>query len=189
MDKIELRTGDLFGTRNPMALGRGINTVQKVWSKDNKSVYSHSGLIENSKGVTYEALWTIKQSHLTNYLGKRVIIARALKDMLGCEITQETCQQALIEIKQRHHKQWYPWWRIPLHIIPPLAKYVSWFGKKVVCSELVAEFEYLIGVRHSQYTGTNPDMLADEWRKWKDFAIIGEGELRYDGKDFFISPV
>jgi hypothetical protein len=55
----------------------------------------------------------------------------------------------------------------------------------VVCSELVAEFEYLCGLRHKQFLGTTPDLLADEWRRWQGWKIVGEGKLGFDGC-FFI---
>jgi len=90
----------------------------------------------------------------------------------------------------QHEGHIYPGWRLALHIIPPLAKYTSWGGKFAVCSELVAKYLYLVhketGLtdyygykwpRHSQFTGCNPDMLADEWHRWEGYAIVFEGTL------------
>lgn len=158
-----------------MALGVAINGFQKIWSRDNKSEYSHAGIITSVKGETFEALYTIKSQNLFEaYAGTGVLIARytGLPWNEGYRINA-----AISEIKERHEGQWYPFWRLPFQIIPPLAKYLSWGGKFVVCSELVAEYLHLVGARHAQYTGTNPDTLSDEWHRWKNFEIIFEGIL------------
>ena len=172
---IQLKPGDFFTTRNPMALGVAINGFQKVWSRDNKSEYSHAGIITNATGDTFEALYTIKSQNLFSaYAGAQVLIARytAFPRTLDFKITV-----ALYKIRKRHAGQVYPYWRLPFQIIPPLAKYLSWGGKFVVCSELVAEYLHMIGARHGQYTGTNPDTLADEWHHWKNYEIVFEGTL------------
>jgi len=176
---IQLIPGDFFGTRNPMALGRGINAVQWFWSKDGESKYSHSGIITSEKGDTYEARWWIRNYHLSDYIGEGIVIARFES------LNQNKFFNALQILKARHDNQFYPFWRIPLHIFPPLAKFGSWKGKWVVCSELTAEQEYLLGLRHSHYTGTNPDTLADEWHRWQGWIIIAEGILRIDKEGNF----
>ena len=177
---VKLQPGDVFGTRNPMALGRAINGIQYIWSSDGNSIYSHSGIIESKVGETYEALWSIKEGHLNKYCDKRVIIARYT------DLKQRAFKRAMTRLKRRHDDQWYPWWRIPLHIVPPLAKFISYKGKRVVCSELVAELEFLLGLRHAQFVGTNPDKLADEWKRWKGWEIVGEGILTCIGDYFYI---
>lgn len=177
---IEVQPGDVFGTRNPMLLGRAINGMQYFWSSDNNSVYSHSGIIESATGDTYEALWSIEEGHLDEYCSNRVIIARYT------DLNEKAFKLAMKKLKKRHDDQCYPWWRIPLHIIPPLAKYISYKDKWVVCSELVAEYEYLLGLRHYQFVGTNPDKLADEWKRWKGWEIIGEGQLTCVNNYFYI---
>ena len=177
---IKLKPGDVFGTRNPMALGRAINGIQYFWSKDGESTYSHSGIIESVLGDTYEALWTIKKSNIDKYCNKQIIIARYPS------LDPNDILLAMRDLKKRHDKQWYPAWRLPLHIIPPLAKFLSWKGKWVVCSELVAEYEHLLGLRHDQYVGTTPDILADEWRRWQGWEVVGEGMLTCIGNYFYI---
>lgn len=177
---LNLKPGDFFGTRNPMALGRGINALQYVWSSDGESTYSHSGIIETGQGDTYEALWTIKASRLEEYEGQQIIIARFKS------LDVSDFRDAMVELKSKHNGQIYPAWRLLFHMFGPLSKWASWRGKWVVCSELVAELEYLLGLRHSQFLGTNPDKLADEWQHWQGWEIVGEGVLLYDEGKFFI---
>ena len=150
-----------------MALGKVINAAQWLWSKDGESTYSHAGIIIDPEGITFEALWTICKGHLDAYLGDRVIIAR-------CEAVSGPKKEGVLKaLIVKHQGQWYPFWRLPMHLIPFLAK-IS-VTKRPVCSELVAKYLYKLGVRHPQWAGTNPDTLADEWRRWRDFNIIYEG--------------
>ena len=166
---IELQTGDVFGTRNPMALGRAINFMQKLWSHDGESTYSHSGIIISPEGKTFEALWTLDSQNLfEEYKGCEVIIARP-------NVEQEKKEQAIKSLIAQYKGTKYPFWRLFLHTIPPFAK-ISLF-KIPVCSELTALYLYKIGIRHGQWAGTNPDTLADEWRRWKGFDIVFEGKL------------
>ena len=168
MKPTDIKRGDVCGTRNPMALGRGINAVQWLWSRDNESKYSHSLMFLDSER-TFEALWTNKsQDFLQTYRGKRVIIARPL-------VSDKAKDRALKQLTKRHSGQRYPFWRIPMHIFPPLAKICAF--ERLVCSELTAKYLWLAGARHEQYAGTNCDTLADEWRCWGNFEIIYEGML------------
>lgn len=166
---IQLQKGDLFATVNPMALGRGINAIQWFWSGDGQSCYSHAGIIINEQGDTFEALWTVKSVNLFKaYAGKNVIIARP-------KISASIIDIELDFLMKEHKGKIYPFWRLGMHLIPPLAK-IALFNM-LVCSELVAKFEYKIGARHGQYKGTAPDTLADEWINWKIFDVIFQGKI------------
>lgn len=167
---VSVLPGDVFGTENPAVIGVLINAAQKFHARDNASVYTHSGIITNTKGDTVESLWTVrKQNIFAQYVGKKTVIARYLPLMeAGWAKTQKMLAY--------HLGQRYPWWRLFFHTIPPVAKYLS-FTKTPVCSELVAKAEYCMGARHRWWTGTNPDTLADEWHRWKGFKIIFEGLL------------
>lgn len=170
MKKLPFCKGDLFGTENPAALGIGINIVQKFHSRDNESTYTHSGIIINSEGDTVESLWTVKIQNLYEaYAGKKLVVARYMP------LTELAWERTWLMLESHLHKT-YPWWRLPLHLIPPVAKYLSFTGMPV-CSELVAKAEYYMGARHKWWTGTNPDTLSDEWHRWKGFEIIFEGVL------------
>ena len=165
---VKLLPGDLFGTSNPMALGKAINAAQWLWSKDGQSTYSHSGIVLDESGRTFEALWTIKTAHLDEYTGSKIIIAR-------CNAVSEQKREAVLKaLIAEHSGQWYPFWRLFLHIIPPLAKLSV--TKRPVCSELVAKYLFRLGQRHGQWAGTNPDTLVDEWTRWRGFEILFEGE-------------
>jgi len=165
----DIKVGDVFATKNPMVLGRVINFIQAIWAKDSKSTYSHAGIITDQNGGTFESLWTIKRSNLAGYRGEKVIIARWGNGKFQDKVAK------LQKLMWEYGGQWYPMWRLPMHLIPPLAK-IS-IIKRPVCSELVAKYLYLLGARHGQWAGTNPDTLVDEWRKWRDFEIIFEGVL------------
>lgn len=168
----ELRAGDVFATRNPQGLGAAINVAQKFWSADGESRLGHAGIIQNRYGLTLEARWTITEVDLfEQYAGAEVVIARPI------EADFSRVMVALDRLRREHLGQWYPAWRLLLHLVPPLARKISAGGRFVVCSELVAKFLYKIGVRHKQYMGTNPDTLVDEWRHWKNYTIIFEGTL------------
>lgn len=181
--RIEYRPilGDCFSVRTGGPLGYGIRFAEWVWSEDGEATYNHSGILKNVYGTTFEAWYTVKERHLKDHVGKQIILARF-----------ETCSHeirklAFSMVRARHRGQWYPVWRIPFHLIPPLAKWISWKGRFLVCSELVAEYLYLCNLRHFQYPGTNPDTLADEWRRWDGWTTL-EGQLDYaGGKGFFIN--
>src|SRR3989337_1606547 len=133
---IELKSGDLFAARSQMLLGRAINAVQQFYSNDNKSEYSHTGIIVNNQGYTFEANWRVdSQVFLKAYKGGKVLIAR----YSNMDITR--FNKGYEYVYKKHYKHIYPFWRLFFFLVPPVAKYVH-FLEKPVCSELVAEFLY-----------------------------------------------
>jgi len=182
---IEIRAGDLFCTRCPASLGRAINTVQAIVSRDGKSYYSHAGILIDHKGTTFEAIgWRIKRQNLFEaYAGQEVLIAR-------WQGMTQIIFDRVFETLRKDEGKIYPGWRLPLNIVPFIGKYTS-FGKRfLVCSEEVGKFLYLVfqdygfvsrggycWPRHKWYTGTSPDTLADEWHRWKQFRIVFEDRL------------
>ena len=162
----DLQRGDLFGVKTE-GIGGGIRFFEKLWSSDNKAEYNHSGLILDSEGTTFEALWKVKKQNLyERYAGCKVVVARWEGNTV-CPV-----DQALERIITEYENKWYPAWRIPLHTIPFLAKIN--FSGLAVCSELAAKYEWYLGIRHDQWAGTNPDTLSDEWHKWDGFRIVFE---------------
>lgn len=162
-----LKPGDCFCTRNPMMLGRAINAVQKFWSKDNESTYSHSGFMINS-GESFEALWTNKrQAFYKAYKGRKVLIARH-KGMNPGRL-----MEGWIGV-QKHEGKFYAGHRLFLFILPCMAK-ISAFGLGV-CSELTMKFLYKAGLSGT-WAGWNPDDVADMLRRGKAWDVIFEGKL------------
>lgn len=168
---IPVRLGDVFVVATPGILGKLIRPVQRFWSSDGEASYNHGGVITGEDGSTIEALWRVEESNLSRYDGCRVLIARP-------DAPAEYKAAAVQRLRNLHLDQRYPVWRLALHLVPPLAKYVSAGGRYVVCSELQAKYLWWIGVRHGQYTGATPDLLADEFRQWRKYTIIFEGELQ-----------
>ena len=168
---LPLKAGDLFATANPSAvLGRGISAIQKWNSRDNESTYTHAGIITTSGGDIIESLWRVEIGDLyQRCMGRSLIVARYT------ELEESNWNRTFVMLLEHVGKR-YPWWRLPLHIVPPLAKYLSFTGMPV-CSELVAKAEHYMGARHRWWTGTCPDTLVDEWRRWRGFEIVFEGEI------------
>lgn len=166
-----LKPGDVFGSRNPQSLGKIINFVQKVKSKDNRSEYGHTGIILDSTGLTMEALNTIStQNIFSAYKGDKVIIARwhgmnKVRFMQGFESIMP------------HIGHTYPYYRLLMHFMG-WGKYIHF--DTPVCSELTAKFLISAGatcLSGQNYWGVNPDDLIDEWRVSKHFEIIFEGVI------------
>jgi len=165
---MKLQPGDIFLTNNPMALGRAINFVQKLNSSDNQSKYSHAGIITSEGGDTFESLWTIRQSTLLPYKNHEILIGR------NVDMTLDLYQLGWKAVKQ-HKGQMYPFWRLPLHLLPATSKIGS--GNWPVCSELVCKFLEacdLVGF----WKGKNPDNVADMIIRWKGWSTVFEGVLK-----------
>lgn len=165
---LELKTGDIFCTRNPMWLGRAINAVQRFHAIDNESTYSHAGIITDATGATFESLWTIRHSHLIEYENVGVLIGRHVS--MSPSIARAALKQIAV-----YDGRIYPFHRLIFHLIPPAAKYIS-SGRFLVCSELAARFLWLCGLK-PYWKGVNPDHIADWIRKYRDFEIVYEGNL------------
>lgn len=177
MEVIDVREGDVFCSASPWIIGRWIVAVSAWLSSDGQAYYGHSGLILDNYGMTLEALWRVRSRNIfTDFAGKQVVIARPIMTLDGSYITAQVKHEAINSIIRDHHKKLYPWWRVPLNIIPPLARKLA-TKKHVVCSEMTAKNLYLVGSRHSQYPGTSPDQLSDEFHRWRQYDIIFEGTM------------
>ena len=164
--KLRIKRGDIFLSKNPMSLGKLINAVQRFWSTDDKSKYSHAGIILTETGHTLEALWTVKSQNLyVDYKDTDILIARyvGVKDVT-----------AGLHYIRKHRGQWYPFYRLLFMAIPPIGKYIN-FGR-VVCSELVCK--YLAGADLDiTWKGKSPDNIHDIVKNGKDWIIIHEGKI------------
>jgi hypothetical protein len=175
MECPDLRPGDEFATKNPMALGALINFVQRAKAVDNESTYSHTGIVTDPEGATLEALWTVQSQNLWEaYRGARVLVVRNINMRLPVYI-------AGFNKVRGHLGQWYPAPRLILHFLG-LAKWIHW--DRVVCSELTAKFEVgcaehlgldrAAGFMRNHY-GVNPDNLTDRWRESRYYETVFEG--------------
>ena len=165
---MKLQPGDIFAVNADTWLSKAINAAQKFNSSDNQSKYAHAGIIINEAGSTFESLWTIRRSHLNEYIDKEILIGRHEKMTPAIFLRGWPAVAAL-------EGQPYPWWRILLHIFSPVAKYVS-AGKYAVCSELVCMFLKECGFVQT-WRGKNPDAVADMIHRWRGWSVVFEGVL------------
>jgi hypothetical protein len=166
--KIDLEPGDIFCSKNPMGLGKLIIWWTKVWAKDNQAEYSHSGIILDKWGTTFEALTTnSKQDFFEAYKGDQVLIGRHVR-------MTPVLEKAGWEAVKHHEGGLYAGHRLLFFLFPPLAKYVC-LGLGV-CSELTMKFLCGTGLA-SSWKGWNPDDVADMIKKWDDYEVVFEGVL------------
>ena len=175
--QFEVLEGDAWCSSSPWFIGRWIVAVSGWLSADGQAKYGHSGIITDDKGKTLEALMRVKDRNIyDDFKGKHVVIARPVLNLDRKPILDSVKSVAVsIMIKEHLHKR-YPWWRVPLNIIPPLARKLA-TKKYVVCSEMTAKYLWLVGSRHDQYPGTSPDRLSDEFHRWRQYEIVFEGTV------------
>lgn len=171
MPLLLLHPGDVFCVRSPGALGVIIRGIQWFNSRDGEAPYNHAGIITTAAGDIIEAHWRIRKASIWQYEGQRILIGRYLG------LTRRRHRSAMAIIQEKYLGKPYPAWRLFLHLVPPLAKFLS-TRRHAVCSELPAEYLYLVGARHRQWPGTTPDILADELRRWQVHKVLFEGVLR-----------
>ncbi len=169
---MKLLPGMIFCTNNDTWLSKTINAVQKFNATDGQSKYAHAGIIINETGSSYESLWTIRRAHIREYIGKEILIGRHEA------MTRPLFLKGWANIAV-HDGQGYPWWRLPLHLFKPIAKYAS-SGKFPVCSELACKFLKECGLV-DEWRGKNPDDIADMIHKWRGWSVVFEGTLQ-DGQ-------
>ena len=180
MKDLKLQTGDVFCTGNPQSkfVGAGIKFFEILYSKDNKAEFGHSGIILNSKGTTFEALWKVKsQCIYKDYVGQNVIIARPILDLNGNTLVTRDKRSAILEITNKYKGKWYPAWRLGMFMFGPLLPKYIHFLSKPVCSELTACYLAKIGARYKSFWGVMPDTLADEFERWSNYTVIFKGTI------------
>ena len=174
---IELRPGDMFCARGTGIFSAGIRAAERWWSRDNEATYGHTGIILDSEGTVLDTLWKVERTSLARYAGQQILIARPTHTIYGTPISTATMANALESIVRTDMGRWYPIHRLLLHLIhPPLAKHIA-TGRHLVCSERGAKLLSMVAARELPYTGATPDILADEWRRWRNFMVLFEGAL------------
>lgn len=164
-----IRPGDIFCSENPWIIGRAINAVQSWNALDGHAVYGHAGVLILPPGITVEALWKVKSQVLTRaYSGRKVLIGR------HADMTPRLAFKGFHSIGDQLGKP-YPLHRLPLFLIPSLARRIS-FLDWGVCSELTAKFLCGAGLMDF-WSGVSPDDLADMIHNWKKWSVVFEGML------------
>jgi hypothetical protein len=160
--------GDVFLVEANPLMSPVTNFFQRWWSKDDTSVFGHSGIIIDDKGSTFEARWKVESNSLfKKYGGKNILIVRIAK------FDPYRFLDAMSSLEP-HRGEWFPFMRMVLHALR-IAKFIHW--SKLVCSELVAKYLFYMGTRHHHYFGANVDDLEEELRNWKDYSIVFDGIL------------
>lgn len=184
----ELQPGDIFCTRNPMALGRAICFFEKLRSTDNQAEYSHAGVIIGRPAITFEALWTNRKQNLfKSYAGVKVLIGRHEN------MTPARAVNGWNGVK-KYEGQVYAGWRLVLHALPFCSKIGT--GDFAVCSEIAGKFisksgvmvagkppeslmiqEFIKTGESFYWKGLTPDDIADMINKHKGWSTVFEGVL------------
>ena len=164
---MNLLPGDIFLTNQGGFMSKAIVKVNQFWSLDGEAKYSHSGIIIGYGGETFESRWKIGRYNMSDFDGIPTLVAR--NRLMTADRFERGAEQVMC-----YEGGTYPWWRIPLHLIPPIARHNS-TGRYLVCSEIVSKFLFyadLLG--GDQYKGWTPDNLNDMVVHWKAWEIISE---------------
>lgn len=170
----QIRPGDVALTSSGGLISDAINGIQRFWSQDNMSIYTHAMVCRGFGSDVFEANHKgVHTGNLSEYAGKPILIAR------HDDMDLALFQYAFSRLKIEYDGKPYPTYRLFLHLLPPLAKY---FGVGLaVCSELAAKFLFYADIL-DYWQGVNPDELADMFHHWKGFNIIYEGVLPQKGE-------
>jgi len=164
---ISVEPGDIFLTNRGGFVSNCIIKVTKFWSLDADAKYSHAGIVVGYGGETFESRWIMGRYNLSEFSDVPIVIAR--HQLMDADKFERGMEQVI-----RYEGTHYPVWRIPFHIIPPLARKWS-TGNYLVCSETVSKFLWgcdLLG--EEQYKGWTPDNLDDMIHHWRHWRIIKE---------------
>ena len=166
----KIQSGDLFLVAGTGDISKGILLFERIWGRDNVSMFSHAGVICTKEGLTLEALPSgFKQgSFFDEYIGKKILLVRPMS------VSVDTMNKAFEKFGNDHVGDRYPFGRLILHALG-LARFFK--SDTDVCSEGVAELCYLFGIRHNRWNGVTPDDLEEEFRNWKCYQIIYDGIL------------
>lgn len=169
MAKIQVNPGDIFFVQGTNFIADCINAVQKLWSKDHNSEYSHCGIIISRNGDTIEALEKVENKNIfKHYKKKKILIMRHSQMAINVF-------ESVYPLIEKHKNDTYPYWRLALHLCPKIAEHVN-ITKKLVCSELAAK-QFVLADLKKKYLGINVDMLHDWCIKNKYCFKVFEDKL------------
>jgi hypothetical protein len=171
---VVLRAGDVFVVESNNWLARAIRFCERSKDVAADANYNHAGIIYSPPHITFEALAHLDFSHLDDYWGCPVMIARPVT-------VSDRAIGAALGLILDHRGELYPFMRLPLHMLG-VAHAVHFH--KVVCSELVAKF-----IHHAtgwdefeNWFGYDPAELADIFERWSKFEVIFKGIWRGNSK-------
>ena len=166
-NNVTYRPGDIFLCNRGGFMSKCIISHNKFWSLDGDAKYSHAGIITGYDGETFESRWRMGRYNMSDFEGTPLLTARHKL------MNEKLFKYGMNQIR-KHEGTTYPVWRIPLHIIPPLARKFS-TGKYLVCSETVSKFLWGCSLlQEDQYKGWSPDNLDDMVHHWRFWEIIQE---------------
>lgn len=169
---LSLEPGDIVVTRNPMALGRMICACEKFWEPDRNAFASHA-LFMVSPTKCYDILWKTKiHDFYPAYKGEWVLIGRhRLMTPDAFHRGWMAMKPFLSELNTNPFKKFYPAWRLPLYLIPPVAVRVS-TGNFMVCSEKAMRFlcESQINPKIYNHWRVMPSYIEDVMRRWSGWT-------------------
>ena len=163
---MKLKPGDFFCCYSGGLFAKGILLYEIHDSPDHKAKLSHSGIILNRNGDTFESLRTIRKGYIRKYEGKPLLIGRHLL------MSSERAARAIPYMLDCWEGRQYPWWRILFHLVG--CENLG-CGDYLVCSELVMRFLKECGIT-KDYLGWTPDEIAD----WMFFDPLIEIVYRED---------
>lgn len=142
----------------------------KFISLDGKAQFGHGFIITGYAGRTFESRRRIAHYNMFDeFPGKRCLIVRP-------EGSQNKKMKSIGMLEKKYDGLIYPGWRIAVHLIAPWAARHLHASGIPVCTELIAEHEYNLGLI-DEFWGQHPDSCEDRYRHWKGYQIIFDGYL------------
>ena len=161
---MKLEPGDVFFQTSGNILDIIINFFQSLWSGDNRSIFSHCGIILYHDGETFETTgWRTGFGNLSTRQGNKTIVAI---------YRHREMRELAFDFSARLAGRIYPYWRLPIFALG-LGRLIH--GTNMVCSELVAEFLKRTGVRSKSPWGVSVDRLHDELQADNNWKLVYQG--------------
>lgn len=184
--KTALRPGDYFCSTSvgensgfwATMLSSSIRAVERKKSRDGNAFYTHSGIIVNQTGKTFEARMRYGYYDIDDYLGGPIIIGRHVamtsSRFKSGMIAPYHNDLALYRLDGRKYPK-----RVLVMMLLGIARLFRPTGKPV-CSECVAIHMLKCGIaklakKVGVWEDRTPDDIADMINNWSGFVIVFEG--------------
>jgi hypothetical protein len=148
-----------------------IRNAEIIIDYDGHAVYTHTGIITNSYGDTFEALNIYRGRNIYRDLGGRKVIIGRHKDM-----TPQKFHDYFPFFYRQYAGRYYPAWKLPLFLLFP--RILKWLPGDPVCSELASKLLYEMHCKYiDHWRGLTPSYIADMIRRWSCFEKVNEGRI------------